>query len=307
MNALKGRIKKAIQLIGYDVIRIAAYPDNESILDLNRLAGSNSLVAGPFLGEFGWELMQWQGYVRQLAKFYHETIVFGRASSRYFYQDFASNYHIVECTSWDTSNYELYGFNYNEWALKFPHSDLLVADNRCLQLRSNFDQAFIPFGLYNQANAYDVVLHARNIPQLAGNPGKYLRNWSNDSWDKLCHGLNGLRIAAVGIPELSYCPENVRDLRGIPTEDLCSVLASSRLCVGPSSGVMHLATLCRTPQLIWTSIDYTAGFGGSAYRYARSWNPFATPVRVLTEMGFEPTVEYIEVELKNFLDELLPK
>ncbi len=303
---IKRAVKKAIQLAGYDVTKIPT-PSQDSPLDLNRLAGSDRLVAGPFLGEFGWELMQWQGYVRQLAKFYTETVVFGRTSSHYFYQDFASEFNAVDCASWDTDAYELHGFNYNEWALQFPHSDLLVADNRCLELRSNFDQAFIPFGVYRQANAYDVVIHARDIPVLTGNTEKHLRNWPKDRWDEVCQSLDGLRLAAVGIPELSYCPENVTDLRGIETEYLCSVLASSRLCVGPSSGVMHLATLCRTPQLIWTSSGYTAGFGGVAYRYVRSWNPFATPVRVLTEMGIDPTAKYIEAELTTFLDELPPR
>ena len=302
-KSLRRTVKSAIQLVGYDVTKLTTDP----ILDLNRLTGSDCLVAGPFLGEFGWELMQWQGYVRQLAKFYKKTIVFGRAPSDYFYKDFASEYNVVDCNSWDTAGYELHGFDYEAWALQFDDVDILVADNRCFQLRSHFDQAFIPFGVHKRANAYDVIVHARDIPVLAGNTEKHLRNWHKDRWDDLCRNLNGLRLAAVGIPELSYCPENVTDLRGIETEDLCSVLASSRLCIGPSSGLMHLATLCRTPQLIWTSKEFTIGFGGTAYRYVRSWNPFATPVRVLTEMGVDPTVKYVQAELNAFLSELPPE
>lgn len=304
IKPLKRTAKKTIQLAGYDIRRMPSKHDHEPLLDLNRLTGSDLLVAGPFLGEFGWELMQWQGYVRQLAKFYEKTIVFGRASSAYFYRDFASEYRVVDCNSWDTNGYELYGFDYDEWALQFHHDDLLVADNRCVQLRSNFDQAFIPFGVYDEANAYDVVLHARNIPVLVGNTEKHQRNWPIGRWDDLCDRLKGLRVAAVGIPELAFCPEGSTDLRGIETEHLCSVLASSRLCVGPSSGVMHLATLCQTPQLTWTSKDYTDWFGGTAYRYVRSWNPFATPVRVLTDMGVDPTVQYVEAELNSLLSEL---
>ena len=45
-------------------------------LSLDNLKGdSNQLIAGPFLGEFGWELMQWQGYLRQMSKFYKHVIV----------------------------------------------------------------------------------------------------------------------------------------------------------------------------------------------------------------------------------------
>ncbi|QEN12688.1 glycosyltransferase family 9 protein [Mycolicibacterium sp. ELW1] len=303
--SIKRTIKTAIRAIGYDVNRLPA--DSVPALDLNRLSGNGRLVAGPFLGEFGWELMQWQGYARQLAKFYKETIVYGRASSAYFYRDFASEYRIVECDSWDTAGYELHNFDYDEWALARGCDDLLLADNRCYQLPNYFGQAFIPFGEYKKANAYDVVLHARNVPMMPGNSEKHLRNWSKSRWVDLCRRLDGLRVAAVGIPELSYCPGNVTDLRGIETEDLCSVLASSKICVGPSSGLMHLATLCRTPQLIWTSDEYKFGFGGTAYRYVRSWNPFATPVKALTQMGINPTVEYVHAELEAFLSELPQK
>lgn len=270
-------------------------------LNFSDLSGNECLIAGPFLGEFGWELMQWQGYVRQLAQFYKKTIVYGRPSSRYFYEDFTDQYVEIKTDSWDTKLYELEGFNYGNWAAQFEGADLLVADNRCMDLCRTFDQAFIPFGVYNSKYAYDIVLHARNIPILEGNKEKHQRNWNTAHWDELCTNLSHLRIAAVGIPTLSYCPNSVEDLRGIETEHLCSVLASSKICIGPSSGLMHLATLCKTPQLVWTSRDFTWGFGGTAYRYIRSWNPFATKVRVLTDDGLDPSPGYIQQETLDFL------
>ena len=61
-NRLKTNIKKIFR--------------KNSYLLLDNLKGnSDHLIAGPFLGEFGWELMQWQGYLRQLAKFYKREIV----------------------------------------------------------------------------------------------------------------------------------------------------------------------------------------------------------------------------------------
>lgn len=294
---IKNSIKKAINYLGYDVRKNKSSPQ----LDVTSLSGNQCLVAGPFLGEFGWELMQWQGYIRQLAKFYEKTIIYSRPSSAYFYKDFADQFIAVENDSWDTNGYELHGFDYDAWAASFKDVDLLLADKRCKCLRETFDQVFIPYGAYNSSDAYDVILHARSIPVLEGNKTKYARNWETSRWDELCLNLSHLKIAAVGVPDLSYCPDSVQDLRGIETERLCSVLASSKVCIGPSSGLMHLATLCKTPQLVWTSKDFTWGYGGTAYRYVRSWNPFATQVRVVTDYGVDPSPEYIQQELLDFL------
>jgi hypothetical protein len=294
----KSPVKLLFGSLGYEIKQKA----RQNRLDLTRLNGNDCLVAGPFLGEFGWELMQWQGFIRQLSQFYKKTIVYGRPQSDFFYQDFVSEYRTVECDSWDASRYVLHKYDYAAWADQFDNVDLLVADNRCLELPRIFTQTFIPFGERVEENVFDVVIHARNIPAFEGNSKKSTRNWSKDSWDRLCEYLPDLRIAAVGIPELSYAAKGTEDLRGINTEELCSVLASSRCCIGPSSGLMHLASLCRTPHLVWASKEATWGFGGTEYRYAKSWNPFATQVEVLTGMGWNPTPEYVQTALLKLLD-----
>jgi hypothetical protein len=271
-------------------------------MEIKNLIGTNDhLVAGPFLGEFGWELMQWQGYVRWMSQFYSKTTVYGRAGSSYFYEDFASEYVVVHEKSWDTDNYELHGYDYSAWAKGIKGADILLANNECHTLRDRFLQKFIKFGTERTRKGFDVVIHARNIPKLDGNKSKSDRNWSLAYWDQLCESLEGLSIAAVGVPELSYAPPNVEDLRGIPTSELCSVLENSGVCLWPSSGLMHLASLCGTPHLVWTSAEYTWGFGGTPYRYLRGWNPFATPVLVVTDGGLTPSPEFIKEKLLDFL------
>jgi hypothetical protein len=292
---IKKAVKEAMNCLGYSITRKPTRPR----LDLSRISNTENLVAGPFLGEFGWELMQWQGYVRRLAKFYKTTTVYGRSSSSYFYEDFATQYIALDNKSWDTNGYELHSFDYGEWAADFKVADLLVADNRCLDLRATLDQEFIPFGQSHPADSYDIVVHARSIPLLDGNSTKHLRNWARNRWDELCLNLPQLRIAAVGVPGLSYCPASANDLRGIDTKRLCSVLASSKVCIGPSSGLMHLASLCKTPHLVWFSKE--CNHGDLEYRYIRSWNPFATKVRVLTDGGWDPKPEYVRQELFQFL------
>jgi hypothetical protein len=265
------------------------------------IGAHDNLVAGPFLGEFGWELMQWQGYVRWLSQFYKSTTVYGRAGSEYFYEDFASEFIIVNEKSWDTDNYELHGYDYSAWADGIKNSDLLLANNECHELKDKYLQKFVKFGEENLELHFDLIIHARNIPKLAGNKTKSGRNWPLEYWDRLCDSLSEFSIAAVGVPELSYAPPGVKDLRGIGTSQLCSILASSSVCLGPSSGLMHLASLCGIPHIVWTSSEYTWGFGGTPYRYMRGWNPFATPVLVVTEGGLMPPPELIRKKTVDFL------
>jgi len=295
---MKENIKKFINKLGYNISRFSGEE-----IDLDLLSGKNNvLVAGPFLGEFGWELMQWQGYVRQLSKFYQQTIVYGRSSSAFFYNDFASEFRICEVDSWDTNGYTLDGFDYLQWVDDLGiKCDILVADNRCESLPKLFNQDFVNFGEFDSGNEYDLIIHARKIPSLKGNPDKDLRNWSTEYWDELCFALPDLKIGAVGVPELSYLPPKCIDLRGVETKKLCSIMASSKCCIGPSSGVMHLASLCKTPHFVWTSKDATWGFGGTAYRYLRSWNPFATPVKILVFDGYQPKPELIRAEMIKFI------
>ena len=128
----------------------------KSLLSLEDFRGNNdTLIAGPFLGEFGWELMQWQGYIRYLSKFYKEVIVYGRSSSAYLYKDFVSEFNEMKTNSWDADAYVLKGFNYIEWAKQFTNKDIIIADNRCKELQGLLQQEFIRFGEIKKENEFD--------------------------------------------------------------------------------------------------------------------------------------------------------
>src|ERR1039457_5373820 len=45
------------------------------------------LIAGPFVGEFGSELMTWQAYVRKLRQNYRQTYVITFPGREYLYED----------------------------------------------------------------------------------------------------------------------------------------------------------------------------------------------------------------------------
>ena len=50
----------------------------------------NHLVAGPWIGEFGWEIFAWHGYIRALSRKYDKTTVICNTGAEYFYSDFAN-------------------------------------------------------------------------------------------------------------------------------------------------------------------------------------------------------------------------
>lgn len=271
-------------------------------INLNLLWGNNdTFIAGPFLGEFGWELMQWQGYIRRLSRFYSKTIVYGRVSSRFLYDDFVTEFREVNEASWDNDAYELKGFDYEGWANQFTDVDLLIADNRCKKLPGLISQEFIPLGKKTK-KSFDIIIHARNIDAQNLTENKTMRNWPNQYWDELCDSLKGYSIGSVGLKNLAYSPNNTVDLRGLNGTELCDILASANCCVGPSSGLMHLASLCRTPHIVWTPKKSIKRFGGNSFRYLKGWNPFGTQVKLITEHDWRPPVPVVKKAVTALID-----
>jgi ADP-heptose:LPS heptosyltransferase len=92
----------------------------------------------------------------------------------------------------------------------------------------------------------------------------------------------GLSAACYGGKDNLHMKDTV-DLRGMPLDELCGVLAESGCAVGPSSGTIHLASLCGTPHVSW--------FGAPKnlhYRYEKHWNPFDSPILFMPETDPTP-------------------
>ena len=51
-----------------------------------------TLLAGPWIGEFGWELFCWQAFVRKQSRKFDKTIVISRPGNKFIYEDFADEY-----------------------------------------------------------------------------------------------------------------------------------------------------------------------------------------------------------------------
>jgi hypothetical protein len=99
--------------------------------------------------------------------------------------------------------------------------------------------------------------------------------------DDLCTDLTelfmneGYSVACYGGKDNLYV-EGTIDYRGVPLSELCGALSQASLAIGPSSGTIHLASLCGTPHVTWYGRPVV-----SMARYITYWNPFETPATFL--------------------------
>ena len=247
------------------------------------------LVAGPFCGEFGWEIMSWQGLLRKLSVDYDEVIVSALSGHEPFYADFCTKYipHNIRGAS------DCWWMHNKPPAVMQLHEELLQLGGQRIKPNGHYPtakQKFIRFGNAQRAterqDKFDVVLHARGeMPRRAE------ASWPLGCWNDVARSLikDGLRVAAIGTS--AWLPAGVHDRRDIPLSNLMDLLAAATVVIGPSSGPMHLASLCGAPHIVWTDNRYYGAIRATnRVRYERVWNPLGTAVRVLDSEGWRPRV-----------------
>jgi hypothetical protein len=249
------------------------------------------LLAGPWMGEFGWELFCWQGYVRKLSKNYDETIIISRTGHEFLYRDFANKYYNYDTPAskanmWlgEIDQLELkkilYNVKYSQHLMPF-NIGFSINGNTTKIVNNAFNQQdFLKYESDTLDKNVDILVHARN--KIVGSD----RNWNKSNWQALVNLLlKKYTIGVIGTDEAFYL-DGTEDLRNLSVEDLVSVINKTKLVVGQSSGPLHLASLCGTPHLVWSD-------NVNRERYEKQWNPFKTPVYFYSEMGWNPTVDYI--------------
>ena len=260
-----------------------------------------ALVTDVCISEFGWELMEWQGYVRKKAELCDKVVVCSSVGNFVLYRDLSPIYigHSIR------GNRDCHairrGTLVNPEELKRVQHALAQAeddlrqqqyhitkisptDKGRLTRRSIGQQKFIPFGDASKVRKpYKLIIHARNRLTSCYSTGA---NYPIDRWNDLIRRLRseGIdSIGAVGTKDAAMLPERVDDLRGIALSDVMDHMAAANFVMGPSSGPMHLASLCQTPHVVWATSrkQEVLGGEGNAIRYQKLWNPFGTPVAVL--------------------------
>lgn len=249
------------------------------------------LVAGPDWDmEFGWMLMRWQGYVRRLSRVYDETVVISKAGWFPIYADFAKKEPTLgEPNCWHRLNVTV---DHIEPAKVICEAEVL--------------QNFIPYGKKMGSPYVDVVFHARSC----GTGKLGVRNWPVSRWNELVRLLDkkNVKMACIGSEDGAHFIDGTVNCKGLHLSKVMDLLANSRLCAGPSSGPMHLASLCRCPHIVWTeaAAKWHLGNvprGSNRDRYERVWNPLKTRAIVVDREGWQPSVEtvyrYIMSELER--------
>lgn len=250
------------------------------------------LFAGPFVGEFGWELFCWQGILRDISKNYDHIHIVCMPGKEVLYQDFATTIEI-----WSPETYIPDGpFNTGitkDYPMPTYDCDYIGPNTKLTQYHShngtyqpNVNQQYVIFG--NKVDIkYDIVLHARSTDKV----GTENRNWPEEYWNELVLKIKlkypTIRIASIGTKQAALHINNTTDLRDISLNELTDILYSSKLCIGPSSGPMHLASLCKTPHLVWSPEI-------NRIRYNTAWNPHNTTVEFLLAENWIPSVQEVE-------------
>lgn len=263
------------------------------------------LVAGPFVGEFGHELMDWQAWVRALSERYREVHVITYPGRDFLYPGCRVHSHDIAL---ETAGYKHGRFTpaqLQEMAhakareLALQDYDIFTPAHLCTQYHRRY---VLPakWVLLKEPPASgatnDLAFHFRWLDKAG--PDK-TRNYSRDRCDQLaalCQE-HGLRICCIGHPRYSYCPAGVVDLRSEDLETSAAAICSARILVGELSGPMHLAQLCGEAILIWAD-------GQWRLDNSERWNVFQVPTYVVANDTHQPDPERVFESIQAALEDL---
>jgi hypothetical protein len=269
-----------------------------------------ALVADVCVSELGWELMAWQGHVHYLAQAVDYVAV---CSSDYLLPLYAGFCHkfighrihgVRDCHNMkNITNVNAQAMAQND--VEDTIGELAAEGYQVTRIkprdwnRYEDQQLYVPKGDMDRAmercQVYDVVIHARNRTNKTEFTGS---NYPASGWAAVAASLHkrGLKICCIGTKEQAMEVPYADDMRGMDFGELMDLIAAARVVVGPSSGPMHLASLCRTPHVTWSHMRKAPSMGcNNRERYERVWNPFDTPVRFIPYITPDPAVVYGEI------------
>jgi len=262
------------------------------------------LIAGPFVGEFGHELMDWQAWIRAQVGRYDEVHVITYPGREPLYPGCKVHTHNVLL---EKAGYRYGRMTPTEWKaiaqakareLGLKKYDLLTALNLCTRYHKRYllpaKYELLPASP-GPHRAYDIAFHFRRVKKEGPDQ---TRNYEPELCDRVAAACQerGHSVCCIGHPLYSYCPAGVDDLRTADLQSSIDAISSARLLAGELSGPMHLAQLCGTPILIWAD-------GQWRIDTCQSWNVFNVPTFVVANDTHRPNpktvCETIERALKS--------
>ncbi len=259
-----------------------------------KLVPNAVLVAGPYSGELGWELMEWCGYIRKLSLNYKQTIVISYAGHACLYDGL--KFYAHSKTLKDSGHH--YGHARDEEIsevikecaeeFKLTSFDWIHPKhlNRLTKLFIGRQLFWRPFKNCRTNCTYDVAFHFRNM--LRDDSKNYPPMLARELVEK-CK-LVGLRVCCIGHPSFAYWPGNCDDLRSDELSITLEAMKSVKIVAGGSSAPMHLASLCGLPIVVWCPKNIIE-------RYLYRWNPHRVPVFIVSDKTFQPSPENVLLEI----------
>lgn len=252
------------------------------------------LVAGPYVGEFGHELMDWQAWVRAQVARYDAVHVITYPGRDYLYPGCKVHYHDVVM---ETAGYRHGRFSPAQLEVMAHRQavelglhayDLMTP----LHLCTSYHQRFLlpaKFELLGKPpvteRISDVAFHFRHVKKEGPDLN---RNYPQELCDRVVSACReaSLSFFCVGHPRYSYCPDGVEDRRSEDLATSVAAISSARLLAGELSGPMHLAQLCGVPILIWAD-------GQWRLDNCERWNVFRVPTYIVANDTHQPTPELV--------------
>lgn len=222
---------------------------------------------GPWIGEFGWEIMTWVPYLRMLSHDYDKMYISTFEGIEALYSGFHCPVEFVP---------HGYPERVDDWmntVVVHPPTPKDVTERIGVIKEYRVEGEYVRYGS-PVVKDVGVLFHARGIEKGAS------KNWALEKWEKLAgHFPGAICIGAaqdVNVWRKLQDWTLRQDARSASLPQLIDLIASVAVVIGQSSGVMHLALMCGTPIVTWGDCN---NFGDTLKnRYMETWNPFGTPV-----------------------------
>ena len=270
-----------------------------------RFSTSQVLIVGPYVGEFGHEIMDFQSYVRWFKRKYREVHVITFPGRDPLYRGCTVHAHAFDLR---TAGY-IYGRishdeirrYVHEFARKQEIADYDLFSTAHLRTRWHRRLIFrqeqeILSPLIPAPPNPKIVFHFRNIDKAGPDKARNFRPDLAGEVSRLCRE-NGLEIACIGHPKYSLCPDGCEDRRTEDLEKTIAEIAACKLVAGELSGPMHLAAYCAKPIAIWAPDKWR--IDGAAKR-----NPFNVKLFVVRDDTTNPPPGEVVDKLKSAMAEL---
>ena len=270
-----------------------------------------TMIAGPWAGEFGYELMYWVPLLRMMAKKFSKLVAVIPEGHEVLYEDFAAEI-ITHKIDLGTDKWRANAGDASFWARQWHQ---FVADgapreqqeNLTWQLAQRRDNAIV---LESNKKLFQLPRAFRRltVPDTERDPQIFAihcrragldRDWPDEKFDELIQRLNadGITPRIIGLPsDYMPCPSSPGMTRDCRTTDLgqtIRILSEVGLIAGASTGVQHLASLCCAPQVVWGVGSFLIPeYGTVEDAYKHFWNPFDNWCNFL-DAGFDPDVELV--------------